>query len=56
MIVFPSFVTLKKRDKEKMSLAVRKYIEKDFMRNSLKLFVFKTNLKLRRLISDGITL
>ena len=53
MMVFPSFVTLKKRDKEKMSLAVRKYIEKDFI---LKLFVFKTNLKLRRLISDGITL
>ena len=45
----------KERQRENVSRCKEKY-RKDFMRNSLKLFVFKTNLKLRRLESDGITL
>ena len=45
----------KERQRENVARCKEKY-RKDLMRNSLKLFVFKTNLKLRRLISDGITL
>ena len=45
----------KERQRENVSRCKEKY-RKGLMRNSLKLSVFKTNLKLRRLISDGITL
>ena len=45
----------KERQRENVSRCKEKY-RKDFMRNALKLFVLKTNLKLRRLVSDGITL
>ena len=45
----------KERQRENVSRCKEKY-RKVLMRNSLKLSVFKTNLKLRRLISDGITL
>ena len=45
----------KERQRENVSRCKEKY-RKDLMRNSLKLSVFKTNLELRRLISDGITL
>ena len=45
----------KERQRENVSRCKEIY-RKDFMRNYLKLFVFKTNLKQRRLISDGITL
>ena len=51
-----SFSIFRDVGKERQRENVSRYKEKcrkDFMRNYLKLFVFKTNLKQRRLISDG---